>query len=115
MDLESLCKKVMDLDPKIRFAGIINDNGRLVAGGMREGMKSLTSSKDREMMFMELSLRVKMRKEFDKQLGTVKFTMSYRENCIIMSFPLEDNILYVSANTSLDFKKNSLTILKILH
>jgi len=115
MDLESLCKKVMDLDPKIRFAGIINEKGRLVAGGMREGMESLASSKDREMLFMELALRVKMRKEFDKQLGAVKFAMSYREKCIIMSFPLDDNILYVSANASLDFKKNSLMILKILH
>ena len=115
MDLESLCKKVLDLDPKIRFAGIINDKGRLVAGGMREGMESLASLKDREMLFMELALRVKMRKEFDEQLGAVKFTMSYREKCIIMSFPLDDNILYVSANAGLDFKNTSLTILKILY
>jgi len=104
----------MDLDPKIRFVGIINAKGRLVEGGMREGMEPLESSKDREMLFMQLALRIKMRKEFDKQFGKVKFAMAYREKCIIMSFTLDDKILYVSAHTSLDFKKISLTILKIL-
>lgn len=114
MDWESLCKKVMDLDPKIRFVGIINFKGRLIAGGMQKGIEPLESSKDREMLFMQLALRIKMRKEFDKQFGQVQFAMAYREKCIIMSFTLDDNILYVSTNTSIDFKKTSLNILKII-
>jgi len=35
MDYERVCKKVMELDPKIRFAGLINEKGRLIGGGMR--------------------------------------------------------------------------------
>ncbi|MDE1827366.1 MAG: hypothetical protein KGH83_07245, partial [Thaumarchaeota archaeon] len=76
MDYEKICKKVMELDPKIRFAGIINEKGRLFAGGMREGFKSLEDSRDDEMLYMELVLRAKMRREFDKVLGPVQFAMS---------------------------------------
>ena len=57
---------------------MINERGKLLAGGLREGLKSLEDPKDDEMLFMELALRVRMRKEFDKQLGSVKFAMSLR-------------------------------------
>ena len=62
MDKEELCKKVMGLDPLIRFAGLINQNGRLVAGGMKPGYDTMEDPKDAEMLYMELVLRAKMRK-----------------------------------------------------
>jgi hypothetical protein len=55
-DYEKLCKKVGDLDPKIRFVGLLNEKGRLVVGGMREGIKSLEDQTDDEMLYMELVL-----------------------------------------------------------
>ena len=61
---------------------MINPRGRLVAGGMKEGVEPLESQKDDEMLFMELALRVRMRQEFDKQLGKVKFAMSLREKVL---------------------------------
>ncbi len=115
VDFEDICKKVMALDKEIRFAGIINERGKLLAGGLREGLKSLEDPKDDEMLFMELALRVRMRKEFDKQLGAVKFAMSFREKVIVMSFPMgESGILYVSADTKLDYGKIPSKILEII-
>lgn len=114
MDFETMCKKVMDLDSKIRFTGMINNKGRLIAGGMKEGKNPLEDTKDDEMLFMELVLRTKMRHEFDKQLGQVKFAMSYREKAIVMSFPVGENVMLVSAERDLDFAKIPFKILKIL-
>ncbi len=102
------------MDKDIRFVGVINERGKLLAGGLREGLKSLEDPKDDEMLFMELALRVRMRKEFDKQLGSVKFAMSLREKVIVMSFPIGDNILYVSANTSLNYGKIPPKVLEII-
>jgi len=45
---------------------------------MKEGIEPLESVKDDEMIFIELALRVKMRKEFDKQFGPVNFVMTLR-------------------------------------
>lgn len=114
MNFEAICKKVMGLDPKIRFAGMINNKGRLIAGGMKEGKKPLEDTKDDEMLFMELVLRTKMRHEFDRQLGTVKFAMSYREKAVVMSFPADENVMMVSAEKEIDFAKIPFKILKIL-
>ena len=114
MDFDVICKKVMDLDPKIRFAGMINDKGRLIGGGMKEGKKPLEDTKDDEMLFMELVLRTKMRREFDSQLGPVKFAMSYREKAVVMSFPLDEYVMLVTAEKEFDFAKVPFKILKIL-
>ena len=114
MDYEKICKKVMELDPKIRFAGIINEKGRLFAGGMREGLRSLEDSRDDEMLYMELVLRAKMRREFDKVLGPVQFAMSYREKVIIMSFPVNDNVLLLSTEKGIDFSAIPFKIMKLL-
>lgn len=105
----------MSLDSKIRFAGIINERGRLVAGGMKEGVPPLETEKDDEMLFMELALRVKMRKEFDKQLGSVNFALASRERALAISFLINEDILYVAAEPDLDYCKLPKQILDIIH
>ena len=109
-----ICDKVKNLDSKIRFAGVINERGRLVAGGMKEGIEALESKKDDEMLFMELALRVKMRREFDKQLGCVKFSMSQREKALAMSFPIGEDSLYVYAEPNADYKELPTKIIEII-
>lgn len=114
-DLEKICQKIIKLDPKMRSARIINSRGHLTAGGMKKGLMSLEAQKQDEMMFMELALRVRMRKEFDSEFGEVHFSMSYREKVIVMSFPLaHDDVLLVSTEKDLDFGKIPFKILKII-
>lgn len=114
-DLENICKEIMNLDSKMRSARIINSRGHLVAGGMKEGLVALEESKQDEMMFMELALRVRMRHDFDKELGKVHFSMSYRDKVIIMSFPLDnDDVLLASGELDIDFKEIPFKILEII-
>ena len=114
-DLEKICQKIIKLDPLMRSARIINDRGHLEAGGMKKGIMSLESQKHDEMMFMELALRVKMRREFDSEFGQVHFSMSYRDKVIVMSFPLSnDKALLISSEKELEFGKIPFKILKII-
>lgn len=116
MDNEELCKKIHELEPKIRFAGLINPNGRLVAGGMKHGYQSLEDERDHEMLYMEIVLRAKMRKEFDKAFGAVKFAMSYRDKLVVMSFPtIGDHVLLVSVEKDVDFFKLPFKILDLIN
>ena len=50
--LEKLCKEIMELDPKIRFVGIISEMGKMLAGGERPGIKLLIDNSRHEMLFM---------------------------------------------------------------
>ena len=55
-----------------------------------------------------------MRREFDHVLGPVKFAMSYREKAIVMSFPIDENVLLISAEQGFDYAKAPFKILKLL-
>lgn len=114
MNKETMCESVRKLDPKIRFVGLINDKGHLVAGGMAEGKKTLEDTKKDEMLYLELALRVKMRQEFDDELGPVKFAMSYRDKVLVMSFPIGKEVLLISAEKDLDFSKFPFLVLEII-
>ncbi len=114
MDKETLCSSIRDLDPGIRFVGLINEKGHLVAGGMAQGKQPLEDAKKDEMLYLELALRVRMRQEFDAELGSVKFAMSYRDKVIVMSFPVGKEIILVSSEKSLDFGKFPFSVLKII-
>jgi len=113
MDYENLCTLVQKIDSKVRFAGVINSKGRLVAGGMTPSKKQLGDRKRDEMLYMELALRVKMRREFDNDLGEVKFSMSFREKLIVMSFPMENDVLMVSMEKKTQFENIAHNILKL--
>ena len=114
MKYDELCERVKKVDPKVRFAGVINSRGRLVAGGMVSSKKRLGDRKNDEMLYMELALRVKMRSEFDDELGKVKFSLSFREKLIVMSFPMKNDVLFVSLDKKMSFDKIPFKILKLL-
>ena len=113
-DYSKICDSILAVDPKIRFVGVINEQGRLVTGGMKENVEPLESEKDDELIFMELALRVKMRKEFDKQLGHVNFAMASRERALAISIPINGDILYVVAESDADYGILPKKILEII-
>ncbi|HEY5735986.1 MAG TPA: DUF6659 family protein [Nitrosopumilus sp.] len=114
-ELEKICQKIIQIDPKMRSARLINSRGHLTAGGMRDGVFSLEDQKQDEMMFMELALRVRMRHEFDAEFGEVHFSMSYRDKVIVMSFPLNnDDVLLLSCEKEIDFGALPFKVLEII-
>ncbi|HIH46248.1 MAG TPA: hypothetical protein HA292_04095 [Candidatus Nitrosotenuis sp.] len=114
MDKQAMCDSIQKLDPLIRFVGLINDKGHKEAGGMTEGKKTLEDSKKDEMLYMGLALRVRMRQEFDSELGPVKFALSYRDKVVVMSFPIGKDILLISAERDINFCKFPFEVLKII-
>jgi len=113
-ELKNTCKKIIDLNTKIRFTGIINERGKLITGAVNNKIKFLVDKKDREMLFMEVALRTRMRQEFDYYLGLSNFCITHRENVIIIKFPFRNKTLYVSAEKGLELDKVPFEILGIV-
>ena len=113
-DFNQICDKVKQLNSEIRFVGVINQRGRLIAGGIKEGIKPLSSEKEDEMLFMELALCVKMRKEFDKQLGGVNFAMASRGRSMEMSITIGDDILYIIGEPTVNYAKIPNAVFEII-
>ncbi len=101
-------------DPEIRFAGVIDKMGNLVAGGMKDGLKPLEDETVQKKMFMEVALRVVTRSEFDQYLGEVEYSASRRKNVVVFSFPINNNILLLSAEKNADIDKTAKKVLEIL-
>ncbi|MEX0854730.1 MAG: DUF6659 family protein [Nitrosopumilaceae archaeon] len=100
-------------EPEIRFAGLINPMGHLVAGGMKKGMKPLEDDADMRKLYMELILRVSTRQEFDQSLGEVKYSASRRTKAVVMSFPIGNKVLFVSANPDVSIDDTANKVMKI--
>lgn len=102
---KGLCKKIIDVNCNIKFAGVINGNGRLITGAARENIQFYVDERDREMLFMESAMRTRMLLEFDSSLGPMNFPIYHRKNVITMEFPLGNKTVYVSAEKEFDLKK----------
>jgi len=107
------CEKILS-EPEIRFAGIISEMGKLIAGGFRKGVVPLEDDSERQTLYMELALRVATRKEFDSSMGRVKYSASRREKVVMMSFPLKNCILMVSAEFNVNIDRLAYRIIKKL-
>ena len=89
-----LCNDIFALSSKIRFVGIINKMGKLVAGGMRQGVNPLENKADSSKLFLGFALRSEMKKDFDAEFGKTIYSFSERDRIKLASFPL--NILRIS-------------------
>jgi hypothetical protein len=94
---EKLCNDIFALSSTIRSAVVIDKIGKPVAGGMREGIKSMEDKEDSQKLYVEFALRSVMREEFDKEFGKTIYSFSEREKIKLASFPLDNHhILRVS-------------------
>lgn len=109
-----LCQDVKNLDKRIKFVGVINERGRLVASKIKKHVH-LVNQKDEEMLFMELALRVRMRQEFEDRLGKVKYSMTVREGNIGMNFPIKTDFLYVATEPNVNLIELPLKIIQTIN
>lgn len=94
---DELCKSVFAIDESIRFAGVLDKMGKLLAGGMKDGVAPLESIKDVGRLYVELALVNSIRREFDGEFGPIVYSFWEREKIKIASFPLsDDSFLLVS-------------------
>ena len=107
------CNKILS-EPEIRFAGIISEMGKLIAGGFRKGIIPLEDDSGRQKLYMELALRVATRREFDSFMGRVKYSVSRREKVVVMSFPLKNCILMVVAEPNVNIDRFAYGIIQKL-
>jgi hypothetical protein len=113
-DLGRLCDRIFAADRNIRFAGVIDKMGTLVAGGMRKGIKPLEPREDRRKLYLEYALRNAMRSEFDEEFGKTIYTMSEREKIKIASFPYGDHLILISIEKKAQHDRIIDKVLKLL-
>jgi hypothetical protein len=79
MDYVNLCKAVMDIDAKIRFAGICDETGEIKYGGQREGVEDMLSSEETRKSNLQALARWGLRNSLSSKIGKGKYAMAEYE------------------------------------
>lgn len=93
-------------EDSVRFAAIVDDGGKIVAGGQREGVPPLEDSESKLQSFVEFVSMVSIRKDYDKSLGPINYLAARRDKLVLISFPFPVSrvLLLVTAEPSVSIE-----------
>ena len=112
-ELDSLIMKIGKLHKKIRFVAIINKNGKILKSEMRDEVPSLLKTQNEEKFCQDVTTRRKMREEFDKTLGKVRFVNVERENISQIVMYAKTKSLFVTVEPEISVNDKSKIISQI--
>ncbi|MFL6325482.1 MAG: DUF6659 family protein [Nitrososphaeraceae archaeon] len=117
MDYQRLCEEIFALHDDIRYAGVVDDSGLLIAGGTRKGIDSIVDQNNEELYLAQTALRKSMRQRFDGTMGKARFAYVEREKISIITFYMNKNIIIVTlepnvdSHTAIDIAEDTLELL----
>jgi len=112
-EYEKKCQEILD-DVEIRFAGLLDENGTILAGGSKPGMNMRLTQEQLNSVCKELASRVAKRKKFDTELGHVKYSASRREHVVIMSFPIYEKVVMIVAESNVNIDRLAFRVIRKL-
>jgi len=103
MDYTKVCKEILDLDPKIRFAGVCDESGEIKFGGQREGLANLLTAEETKRSNLQALARWGLRNSLSSKVGKGKYAMAEYEKIKRITMPLGDNnVLYITTEVESD-------------
>lgn len=105
IDLLNVVQEIISLDPKMRFAAIIDTKGNIREAIMKAGKTNLKTQKEEEHFCKQVAQRRVMRKEFDKSLGKVRYVHVEREKVSQMVIYTKRNIIYFTMEPEMPIEK----------
>ena len=100
------CSKLLS-ENEIRFAGIISDEGDLIAGGFKKGITPLENDETRLKSFMEFISNISIRTDYDQNLGPINYLAARRDRIVLISFPFPVSkiVLLISSEPKVEIEK----------
>jgi len=116
LDYENFCSKILEAEPKIRFAAVYDSWAKRVAGGLRKGLDSIVSEHDENELVNLSVINWKARKDMSKVLGKTIYTLAEHDNIKRFSFYLgEENMLLLSTEKDADTNRVVDQVIKLYH
>lgn len=112
-EYEKRCQDILE-DHEVRFAGLLDEFGKLLAGGYKQNINPRLTEEQHELVCKELASRVAKRKKYDTELGRVKYSASRREHVVIMSFPIYEKVIMIVAEPHVNIDRLAFRIIEKL-
>jgi hypothetical protein len=88
-NLNNLCKEIQQLDNSIRFVGIANNLGSLVATAYRNGLTPLMDKQETSHYAIQAVLRAATREDFESKIGRLVYSIGKYERLIRATIPIK--------------------------
>ena len=111
----SLCDRIIKLDRSIRFVGIVNNRGEVIEGGFKQGVEPMLNGTDEQQMYIHSLSNLTTLQSYKDRLGMVRYSLTEHEKVILITFPLGDGILCVSALPKANMNKIRDKVMKVLN
>lgn len=82
------CDRIIQLDGSIRFAGIANSMGTLIASSYRMQLQPLLNDDETKLYAMQAVLRAELREDFQKNMGTLIYSVGKYDKLLRATIPL---------------------------
>jgi hypothetical protein len=115
VELDELCKLIIQSDQSIRFVGIADKYGKQVAVNYREGLVPYFNQTESEISSIDTVMRMNSRKEMESKLGKVIYSFTLYEKikrATIYARNIDYPVLMVSFDTQADH--HNIILYKIL-
>lgn len=108
------CKQLLK-ESEIRFAGIVDNTGKLISGGFKEGLTPYEGDETRLQSFLEFVSKASIRKEYDESLGPINYIAARRDKAVLVSFPfpITQILLLISAEPSANIENLAKKVVEI--
>ena len=115
MDYDYLCKSILDLDSKVRFAGICDESGEIKHGGQKEGVENILSNEETRKSNLQALARWGLRNSLSSKIGRGKYAMAEYEKIKRITIPLDDDhLLLITTEVEADHAQIINNVLKLL-
>lgn len=106
INYDELSKQVLDIDPKVRFAGVANSKGEMVAGGQKENVEKLLDGDNVKMSIHYALQKRELYTNLAYKIGKEQSSITEYEKVTMISVPLNSNELFmVSTEPRADYLK----------
>ena len=93
---EKVCTEMYKFDRRVRYAAILDETGRQIAGGMRKGIPSLEPQSEDLRLIANITIQLSTDKTWDRFWGRSQYTFMKREKVNILTFSIGNKLLLVS-------------------
>ena len=85
---EGFCREIVACNQSIRFAGIANHLGSLIATEYREGLIPLMTKEETSQYSIQAVLRAATREDFESKIGRLEYSIGKYEKLIRATVPI---------------------------
>src|SRR5919202_6798537 len=87
-DVESFCREILDANQSVRFVGMANHLGSLIATVYRIGLVPLMTKEETSQYSIQAVLRAATREDFEAKIGRLEYSIGKYEKLIRATIPI---------------------------